>query len=330
VQLRSYRVYLGPEISGPFSTLPKSQIAREKMSHFSENSVVLEIQRDLASHDISISKILSKAYLLARKLQIEPFANWLSSEISGYQDSPNESIPKYRLISVRPRYKNPYNGWQKVVFEDPDEKKYYEVGILNQPISELELAIGGSGEKLYYYPEPLSTCLSRKLSRDLGVNALFEVAGIFSSSNLQVPITAVRKMLMDWTLNLEKNGILGEGMTFSRAEVEKAMPITQNIYAENIGVIGEVSNNRSVRISSGNTPDRKIISDATDKIEKSLIALPTEIQADVISALTEIRKRDFDPQISREKFSFIKRLMEGASGNLTAEAIIAMIAKIVG
>ena len=56
-------------------------------------------------------------------------------------------------------------------------------------------------------------------------------------------LDAVRNAILDWTLKLEQDGILGEGMTFSTEEKQTAMNNgpTYNIAGNFHGVIGNVS-----------------------------------------------------------------------------------------
>lgn len=55
-----------------------------------------------------------------------------------------------------------------------------------------------------------------------------EIAGIIDS---------VRNILLEWSLKLEKDGILGDGITFSKEEKEKAS--TVNYHIQNFsGVLG--------------------------------------------------------------------------------------------
>ncbi|HDP7123661.1 TPA: hypothetical protein P6415_001025 [Escherichia coli] len=82
---------------------------------------------------------------------------------------------------------------------------------------------------------------------------------MISSGSMWNVISNVKAKIVDWTLELEKKGILGEGLIFSLKEKEVATAMTQNIYnitgnITNSGVFG--ANNHDItqnnNISSGN------------------------------------------------------------------------------
>jgi hypothetical protein len=56
----------------------------------------------------------------------------------------------------------------------------------------------------------------------LGVGEGFRPARHVSRSSIVGMIAAVRNAVLDWTLKLEEDGILGEGLTFSAREKETA------------------------------------------------------------------------------------------------------------
>jgi len=51
----------------------------------------------------------------------------------------------------------------------------------------------------------------------------------FSIAQIAAVFDAVRNRILDWTLKLEAEGILGEGMTFTQKEKEAAQHVVFNI-----------------------------------------------------------------------------------------------------
>lgn len=62
---------------------------------------------------------------------------------------------------------------------------------------------------------------------------------LLSRTQVDGVLDAVRNTALEWSLRLEKDGILGEGMTFSSDERQKASHITYNI-KNFAGVLGNV------------------------------------------------------------------------------------------
>ncbi|WP_196595836.1 hypothetical protein [Pectinatus frisingensis] len=57
---------------------------------------------------------MRKALIVAKKLNLNDFENWIRNEMDGY---PAKSvIPNYREVYGVCKYFNPYHGWQDVIF----------------------------------------------------------------------------------------------------------------------------------------------------------------------------------------------------------------------
>ena len=57
-------------------------------------SIVLELQKETLDETISIESLLRKAYLVAKKLKLKDFEEWINKEQNGY----NGQIPEYRNV----------------------------------------------------------------------------------------------------------------------------------------------------------------------------------------------------------------------------------------
>ncbi len=69
--------------------------------------IVLELQK-LASEDShSATELLRKALLVASKLTLSDFAEWVNKELNGYG---NTGVPAYRRIRAELKVDNPYRG----------------------------------------------------------------------------------------------------------------------------------------------------------------------------------------------------------------------------
>ena len=58
--------------------------------------IVIELQHEALKSDFDIMNLLRKAYLVARKLKLQEFEDWVNNELNGYKDS--DKIPDYRLL----------------------------------------------------------------------------------------------------------------------------------------------------------------------------------------------------------------------------------------
>lgn len=73
--------------------------------------IVLELEREALDDNISIESLMRKAYLVARKLNLSEFEEWITQEQNGYKDQ----VPEYRNIAGEIKAWNPYHGWIPMV-----------------------------------------------------------------------------------------------------------------------------------------------------------------------------------------------------------------------
>ena len=73
--------------------------------------IVLELEREALDENVSIEVLLRKAYLVARKLKLTDFEEWINNEQNGYVGK----VPEYRMIGGEYKALNPYRGWIPVI-----------------------------------------------------------------------------------------------------------------------------------------------------------------------------------------------------------------------
>lgn len=198
------------------------------------DGIVLELQREALKQDGDILSLLRKAYLIARKLQLKDFGKWVNSEMNGYDLQDN--IPRYRHLTGEVKAWNPYHGWIPVVFNQDLGLDEYES---RDSIATLIDVYRNSDENraIVNFPAGVNAALN-KTARFATKYALFiSVNQIFNIEE------SVRTVILEWSIALEENGIIGEGLQFSKEEKEIAAttPIINN-YTTNF--FGDVSNSQ--------------------------------------------------------------------------------------
>jgi len=178
-------------------------------------SIVLELQRDALNPSIPVLSLLRKAYVVARKLDIEQFQEWTELELNGYNGHP---MPEYRSIRGQLRAWNPYHGWHQIVTHDPRLLEIYEAVCkcsISQSISELSALTDDAGNELQIQlPPTIESFLASSVSTTVKVG--------ISSASIKSIVESVRDVILQWALKLEEDGITGEGMIFSQEEKQIA------------------------------------------------------------------------------------------------------------
>ncbi len=178
------------------------------------DGIVLQLQAEALDESVDIETLLRKAYLVAKKLGLSEFEEWISQEQNGY----HKDVPNYRMIGGKIKAWNPYYGWTPVVMDGKiaDQLSQFSLG---QPISAIADAYKNSDGTVSY-------SVSGSLSEFLNENAdgiPTQYSFFSSSAELHRILSAVRNKLLEWSIILEKNGIIGEGLCFTDVELKTAL-----------------------------------------------------------------------------------------------------------
>ena len=297
-------------------------------------SLIEELQRDALSHAIPVEQLLLKARVVASKLALKEFGTWVDHELNGYREG--DTVPEYRKIRGQLQGYDPYSGWRPVVILNSKTRDLLSSPrSAAQPIGQLE-HIARDYEKGDALTIPLPPDIEIELSRETGF--LARVAWRVDPSSIVGIVNAVRRGLLDWSLNLEAAGIKGEGMSFSEPEKTMAQDprtIYQIDRVQNLNLMGNVGGSSSVFVSqtANNAIDLESARKLADQIKLHLdhTGLSTDDQRVVVRELqaveVELAKPDADQSRVRRAFKAIERTMEGVASNVIASGIIFEIAK---
>jgi len=203
------------------------------------SSVVLELQREAMNPQARLADVFRKALVVATKLSLDDFRLWVENELNGYaKESP---VPAYRQILGELKAYNPYQGWIPVVIQESKVAKRLTHRGIGQPIAELE-ALCQKDEGILQIPlqhDVLMNLFGDTEEFRLGLIPTL----IIDRAQILGILDAVRNELLNWSLSLEKQGIVGDGLTFSQEEVQKAGNITYHI-ERFTGILGDVTDSQ--------------------------------------------------------------------------------------
>jgi hypothetical protein len=293
------------------------------------NSAVLKLQEEALSRDISVSDLLRKALVISKKLSLSDFQQWTQLELSGYKGI--SVVPEYRVVSGGVKFWNPYNGWCPVIFSDPSFAHKYSHRQSGQSIPELEHLLSETGDSPLYIPFPEE--LERALMKCTDIP--FETkASLFTPRTEIVRIVdQVRTIILNWSLKLEEEGILGEGLFFNMSEKAAAASAPQNInnfYGPVQNPQIQQGNNSAYQTSS--SIDSEILSALMQKLSDSLrdLNLNQDDQSEIIADVETVRTQLASPRpknaIIGSCTSSIRSILEKAGGS-AAGSLLAEFAK---
>ena len=183
-------------------------------------------------------------------------------------------------------------------------------------ISEVEKLAESKKEIYRQLPSEIAISFARK---NYGMRALI----FLGKQQLYGIVDSVRTKILDWTLTLEKKGILGEEMNFNEIERTAAQSITIN------NIVGSVAN---APIQQGNSNVMNIeqckneldtAKFLVEEIKKLMDDMPQDenketLQADIASIECQLKSPKPKMGTIREFLSSARNILEGTFGSLIA------------
>ena len=292
------------------------------MANGNKSELILDIQRDIIEDSTGISTILRQARLAAKKLELTEFTNWLDLETEGYAGDENHtSMPKYRYLAATPKFFNPFHGWLPILTNDSDLHEALHRVFCPNPIEEVEaLSKADSSGTIHVH---YNLAIENFLRKSSDLNGRYEIRAFISPKSLANPVNSVKKIILDWAIDLEAAGVTGAGLGFTRHERKEAQTVTQNIYAQNIGNLGNVEGISKV---TNNVKDSSytvsITQDQITQIRDAVPALPAEKRAIVLDHLSNLEQ---NPSKSKSILTSLREVCEGMAGNLSAQDILSLL-----
>lgn len=293
-------------------------------------SLISEIQAAAIDGKSSLTDALRKAKVASAKLGLQEFQRWIDNELRGYPSVSFADMPEYRKVIGRPQSWNPHHGWQNIRFGSQETADLISTAPINSSIAQLEAALAGT-DSSGIFEFSYSVDQADQIRDAMGWNTAVRLAldpqvghGILSH---------VRDILTDWTLELERQGITGEGMSFTPEDRSRSETATASvIHNYHMGPVGSFvqSAQQSVvqgGINSSFSMDR--VSDLVTQIEAQRENLPADIWRSIQVELTAIRaelaaaKR---PSVIRQSLQAIAGVCSKITASVAATGIEHLIA----
>lgn len=290
------------------------------------SSVIIELQRDALNRQIPITDLLRKSFVVARKLGISDFEKWVACELNGYEEI--QEIPEYRQISGSVKAWNPYHGWQPVFFPNSELENVLTKCPCSQSIAEIESLLWAdshtSSLQMPFAPET-----EQKLRKAIGFHT--QITLIVPSTALVRIVDAVRTIILNWSIKLEEDGILGEGLSFTSQERETAEKTSYNIN----NFFGPVQSpqiqqqtSKSYQFSTENKLEIKSLTSFIESLLSQIdkIDLASDFKQELSAEINTIKSQTESPKpkqsIIHESLASIRRILESAGGGVAAQLLI--------
>lgn len=297
----------------------------------SNQSMVLQLQILSTDKVNDISDLLRKALLVATKLGLSDFKQWINYELNGYN---NANVPGYRKVRAQLNLKNPYHGLVPIYFSDQSFTDALCDVELRDPIENLQSLASKPGDKERYLILPLNHEQEIFLLESQGVRGQLPPVRTLSVNQASTVIDAVRTNILEWTLELEAKGILGDGLVFTKEEKEKATS-SPSINIHNFqGVLGNVSDSSLVQdlgmtIGKGDIEDlirrlseKGVQEEDLDELKEAVRIEPSPTQEGALGEQTSNWIGKMVSKALNGTWSIGKSIGVGAATKILSEAIM--------
>lgn len=290
-------------------------------------SLVFDLQAAAMDPKMSVSDLLRMARVVSSKLGIDEITAWIDLEQGGYKDF--ASLPEYRHLRGQLMVDNPFHGLQPLTLENEKAARVVaEAPKEYGPIGHIEELLRGSGRITYPLPGSFVQSI-------MAAGVPLQPVLLVQRASVVGIVEAIRNRVLAWSLDLEKRGVIGEGMTFSRDEREKASHITHNHIT-----IGTMTNSQLQQHSPGAHQsiatgfDASALIALVEAIETQApsMALSFDAYAELLAEVATLRAQAASPKpksgVIRESLSSLRNIIEGAAGGYIATLgppIVAML-----
>lgn len=184
------------------------------------NGIVLELQKEAMDKNADIESLLRKSYVIARKLKLSEFQEWIQCEQEGYG---KKEVPEYRMIQGQLKALNPVRGWIPVVMESAVAEKAFTKTKLPNSVSELYDLYQNAESSMLVMNLPAE--MNKYASKCCGFSTQFRLE--FGKNQIYSILSRVKNNILDWALTLEESGIVGRDYSFSEKEKRTAQEKTE-------------------------------------------------------------------------------------------------------
>jgi AbiTii-like protein len=285
-------------------------------------SLVHDLQQAALDEDCSVSLLLRKALVVASKLGVSDFESWARSELEGYTDE-NTPIPKYRHVRGTPMVWNPYHGNQHLNCDTAKMAERISVMHINASVDAIDEGTkkGGNGYwQMSYAPE-----IEHALMKGMTHPPLKPHLSV-SESVIHAILGRVRTIVLDWSLTLEKRGIVGEGMTFSKEEKHQAASVHIGTFIQNVADSQLQLNSPGAVMQMGISEKQLAgIRELIAILDDATVSTPLhsdevdELRAERDTLLAQSSSPKPKRSVIRASLGSLQRVLEGAGGELLAK-----------
>lgn len=290
--------------------------------------LVEEIQRAALDPNVRVSTLLRQVKLAAVKLNLDTVEQWVEAELRGYQDG--TPVPDYRKLGGVAVARDAFSRLEPIILgEGMDWMRKANVG---EAIASIEALVDSDkdGELIKRYPTNMIVGLSKSNGTQIA-----EAGCLLQRSSFIRILDAVRNLVLDWAIGLERAGVTGDGISFTQEEQRQARTASSVI---NVGSIGSMIGNIGIDFASRDITNAPVnvdkVRNLVSQVKSSASALTNEgVDGEALAAAIKAIEQQLSaehPTLLRHALSELEKVVVKASGSLVAQGVLAVLHQILG
>jgi hypothetical protein len=296
--------------------------------------LILQIQQAALDSNSSVTDVLRKAKVACTKLDLTEFGSWVDLELNGYIDNPADELPNYRKLRGFPQVRSPYHRAQRIIFQSPKMEATCSLAYVGLSMPEIEDCLRSATRFIEFSYNPEQAALLRQWTNS--ETTTFHIK-LTAPQIANIP-NAVRNLI--FTMDMEKQGILGADLVFNEEERAKSAAATantvNNIHIRHVGSFVQSAENSIVQGGVDSIVNLNGVHQLVKQLEELLPGadLAKSVKENTETALAEL-KQAADSDVPdrgwlRSALEGVKRAVAPAGEHLLRIATDAAVTKLLG
>lgn len=280
-------------------------------------ALVPELVNIASDPAVTTTQLLRRTLVAANRLGVPEIVDWLNAELNGY----SKDVPSYRVIRGQLMAHHPYNGLIPYRINDDQFMRLVTEHHEVQSIPEIERILQEGRE------DTLVRYFSPKQEKGMMDRMPFPMRPqiVFGHSQVSGIVEKVRNRILEWALELEGRGVLGEGLTFTQQEkqiVQEQHIHISGVNASQIQIGSNGANQHQANHGVANTAALKSVADAlAAALEQSKASgeVADELRAEIATLKAQAASPKPKWEIVKASAKSVKAIVEGAAGSVFGE-----------
>ncbi len=225
-----------------------------------------------------------------------------------------------------PQVWNPYHGYQDLRCETEETARILSTIPLGMSVDAMEDRTS-TGPLVFPYPTKIENQIMQGMERPAMKPSLH-----VTESTIRGVLGRIRTIVLQWSLDLEKRGVIGEGATFSDKERSQASAITIGTFIQGVTGSQLQVNSPGANQQHGLSADQltdltKLVQLVTSVLDGNTAQTDelNELRAEIATIRAQVSSPKPKRSVLKESLSSVRAILEGTASEVLAGSLPALM-----